>query len=99
MFPGNLESLTTLKADNNQLTSLPSTIGGYVYYILYLSLCKHVKGHSFICITFNYKVIMSCLVVKRELVEMTKLYMMLCYRNNQVQYMLFCRSINKCSML
>lgn len=27
---GNLESLTTLKVDNNQLTALPSTIGGYV---------------------------------------------------------------------
>lgn len=42
MFSGNLESLTTLKADNNQLTSLPSTIGGYVYY-KYISVCVNMS--------------------------------------------------------
>lgn len=57
-------------------------IGGYVYYILYFSLGKYVKGYLFICIIFNYKVIMLCLVVKREFVEMIKFYMLLCYRNN-----------------
>lgn len=82
MFLGNLESLIILKVDNNQLILLLFIIGGYVYYILYFSLCKYVKGYLFICIIFNYKVIMLCLVVKREFVEMIKFYMMLCYRNN-----------------
>lgn len=82
MFLGNLESLIILKVDNNQLILLLFIIGGYVYYILYFSLGKYVKGYLFICIIFNYKVIMLCLVVKREFVEMIKFYMLLCYRNN-----------------
>lgn len=82
MFLGNLESLIILKVDNNQLILLLFIIGGYVYYILYFNLCKYVKGYLFICIIFNYKVIMLCLVVKREFVEMIKFYMLLCYRNN-----------------
>lgn len=82
MILGNLESLIILKVDNNQLILLLFIIGGYVYYIFYFSLGKYVKGYLFICIIFNYKVIMLCLVVKREFVEMIKFYMLLCYRNN-----------------